>query len=91
MVRVDDPSVSVSKAATADGTGFQFLGAHTGKDITVDTTSFDGTARTVTLYITDLPNALYRVRVNSVNPNSGTPAPSEWSAVIGTGEAWTVF
>lgn len=79
--------MSVTKTATANGAGFTFLEAHTGKDVTVDTSSFDSSARTVTLYITALPNALYRVRVNSINPNSQDPARSEWSAAIGTGKS----
>lgn len=87
VVRVDTPSVAVPQSATASATGYTFLSAHTNKDVVVDATTFDGTTRTIALSITGLDDALYRVRVNSVNPNSQDPARSQWSAPIGTGEA----
>ncbi len=81
--------MSVPKTATTDdaAAGYWFQAGRKGADVMVDTNTFDDTARTITLSLTGLDNALYRVRVNSLNPNSADPARSEWSAAIGTGEA----
>ncbi len=95
VIRVDNPSVEgPSDLDTADNTANGYTFVRTNAAVT-GTLASD--AITFTVPDPALDDALYRVRVKSVNPNSQDPAPSKWSAVIGTGEAlrgvlggWTV-
>ncbi len=84
VIRVDNPSVEgPSDLDTADNTANGYTFVRTNAAVT-GTLASD--AITFTVPDPALDDALYRVRVKSVNPNSQDPAPSEWSAVIGTGK-----
>lgn len=86
LVRVDSPSVVVPPDAETGGEGYTFVTLGSDAELP-EGASLGGTGSPTinTFYISGLPNALYRVRVKSVNP-IGPAALSAWSAAVGTGE-----